>query len=362
MNLRLPILLCVAASAVYCFGLSLLAPAACAQESTPKHSDNRASEPFAVLVDTVRIEGGSELTTSEKAALTDSLLGESIKLDWLDRLKAKATRELHDNGFLDGRATVKVDSKQLFGEKEHVTVTLTLSPGARYYIKQIWWTGSSVFSPAQLDNLTLFRVGDVFRVSSLRGSDALLRQAYKEQGYDEMSFAPQFQKFPEKGFVLLYLEVMEGRKSEHQKPLTCKQYSIEEIQSTPYVQNLTYNPKDDAELQIERAKIEAQRVKKKLLLITGGEWCGWCRVLDQTFQRNPTIKDLRDKNFVVVYVDVTAGNNQECALNTYPNPPSFPFLYVLDETGKLLGTEDTRDWESSDGYDPRRIEVFLEKW
>jgi len=118
----------------------------------------------------------------------------------------------------------------------------------------------------------------------------------------------------------------------------------------------------DGELQIARAQLEAQRTKKNLLLIVGGKWCGWCRVLDQTFQRNPATSELRDQIFIVAHINVSEENANECALSAYPKATGFPFIYVLDATGTLIATEDTRDWESGDGYDPQRIESFLKKW
>ena len=161
---------------------------------------------------------------------------------------------------------------------------------------------------------------------------------------------------------MLYIEVTEGRKSEVNSEVTCKRYSTEEIQRLPYVPNQSYDPKADVEMQIARAEFEARRTHKKLLLVLGGEWCGWCRVLEETFQRNPALSELRDRTFVTVHIDAGGVNNRKCALRTYPEPLSFPFVYVLDETGRLLGTEDTIDWESNDGYDPNRIEIFLRKW
>jgi thioredoxin-related protein len=115
-------------------------------------------------------------------------------------------------------------------------------------------------------------------------------------------------------------------------------------------------------MQIARAQLEAASPSKKLLLIAGGKWCGWCQVLDRTFQTNPSLTELRDKSFIVVHVNVSEENSNECALRAYPKATSFPFVYVLDATGRLMGTEDTRDWESSDGYDPHQVEAFLKKW
>ena len=202
----------------------------------------------------------------------------------------------------------------------------------------------------------------MFRTSTPRDSESLLRQAFAARGYNAALVALFFQKYPETGRVAVYLQITEGMKSAESKPLQCKQYSAEEIRNTPYVQSLTYDPKIDGQMQIARAQLEAQRTNKKLLLIVGDTSCGWCRLLDQTFQRNPATTALRDNLFIALHLDVSEDNSNECALRAYPKVCSYPFIYVLDANGKLLGSEDTIDWESSDGYDPHRIEAFLKKW
>jgi len=347
----------------YSLGLFLWVNSAFAQNKseTPPQKVTTAEQPT-VVVDAINIEGGIELSTDDKASIANNLQGETAHSDWLDRLKANATGQLQNDGFLDGTAEAKVQSTRLLDGKEHVVVLLTLTGGKRYSIQKVWWAGSSVFSLAQLNSLGLLQVGDVFRLSALGESLSLLRQAYADRGYSQIVAVPQFEKFPESGKVTLYLDITEGQKSANSNPLQCKQYSAEDIQKTPYVPSASYEPKLDGQLQIARGQLEAQRTNKKLLLIAGDKSCGWCHLLDQTFQRNPATTELRDKLFVVLHIDVSENNGNECALKVYPKAPGFPFIYVLDATGKLLGTEDTKDWASSDGYDPHRIEAFLTKW
>jgi hypothetical protein len=341
--------------------LSAVKPVAQSKSASQSTSDTSA-EPVPVVVDSVEIDGGPELSADEKSAIANGLQGETSHSDWLNRLSAKATKQLQNDGCLDGSAVAKVESTRLTDGKEHVTVSVAVTAGTRYTIQKVWWTGSSIFSQAQLDNLSLLRVGDVFRPSTLSRSVGLLMQAYSERGYREISLDPQFRKFPESGKVAIYLEVIEGQNSGDEKPLQCKQYSTEDIQSAAYVPSSTYDPAIDGQMQIARAELEARRTRKKVLLIVGGKWCGWCRVLDQTFQKNPAASELRDNLFIAVHVNVSEENGNECALRSYPKPPGFPFVYVLDATGALLGTGDTTDWESGDGYDPQRIESFLKKW
>jgi thioredoxin family protein/surface antigen-like variable number repeat protein len=339
----------VFATLTYFLGFLLLANSASAQSKpeTPTQSATPAESPT-VVVDAVKIEGGTELTADERTSIANSLQGETAHSDWLDRLKANATRRLQNDGFLDGTADV--------------TVQLVLTTGPRYSIQTVYWSGASIFSTAQLENISLLRVGDVLRTFTRRESDSLLRMAFANRGYNQTVVMVKWQTYRETGKVALYIDITEGQKSAENEPLQCKQYSAEEIRNTPYVPSLTYDPKIDGQMQIARAQLEAQRTNKKLLLIVGDNSCGWCHLLDQTFQRNPGTAALRDNIFIALHVDVSEDNSNECALRAYPKAPGIPFIYVLDASGKLLATENTVDWESSDGYDPHRIEAFLKKW
>jgi Surface antigen variable number repeat/Thioredoxin-like len=342
------------------FLLAVIASAQ-AKPEIPAQSVTPAESPI-IVVDAVKIEGGEEVSVDERASIANKLQGETAHSDWLDRLKANAVRQLQNDGFLDGTADAKAEPIRLLEGKEHVTVLLALTAGTRYSVSRVWWTGASIFSTAELENISLLRVGDVFRTSALRQTDSLLRQAFADRGYNQPLVALQLQKHPEVGQVAIYIEITEGQKSGENKPLQCKQYSAEDIRNTPFVPSLTYDPKIDGEMQIARAQLEAQRTNKKLLLIVGDNSCGWCHLLDQTFQRNLATTALRDRLFIALHVDVSEDNTNECALRTYPKLTGIPAIYVLDANGKLLGTADTTDWESSDGYDSRRIEAFLMKW
>jgi hypothetical protein len=345
-------------AALFCsLGFLLSASPSPAREKPQTPALQAPSNAPIVVVDAIKIEGGAGLTPDEKTALADGLQGETDHADWLTRLNANAARRLLEDGFFDGTAVGQVESTQVIGEKTHVTVLLAVTAGPRYSIQEVWWSGSSVFSPAQLDNLGLLKVGDVFRRSALAETMALIQRAYVERGYDVV-LIPKIQRYPESGTMALYLGIIEAQKSAEKPPLQCKQYTAEDIQKAPYVPSLTYDPAIDGQMQIARAELEAQRTNRKLLLIVGDTGCGWCHLLDRTFQRNPATTELRDKLFVAVHLD----DSNECALKPYPKAPGVPFIYVLDENGKLLGTEETKDWETGDGYDPHRIEAFLTKW
>jgi thiol-disulfide isomerase/thioredoxin len=171
-----------------------------------------------------------------------------------------------------------------------------------------------------------------------------------------------FQKFPETRKVAVYLVIQEGPKAGDGASHQCKPLSNEEIRNAAYVPSVAYDPAIDPQIQVARAQLEAARTHKKLLLIVGGTWCGWCRILDQTFRQNPELSELRDKNFVVVHLDGSDSAKTDCALQAYPPPQGYPFVYAFDAAGKLIAADNTGAWQSADGYNPKQIELSLSKW
>jgi len=132
-------------------------------------------------------------------------------------------------------------------------------------------------------------------------------------------------------------------------------------QST-YMPVTKYDPKRDAEKDINDAVAEARRSKKHVLLEVGGEWCSWCHTMDKYFDSNPKLLEFREQNFVTVKINFSPENQNKQVLSQYPGIPGYPHLFVLDETGKLLHSQDTSKLESGRSYDLNKFLAFLKEW
>jgi thioredoxin-related protein len=123
-----------------------------------------------------------------------------------------------------------------------------------------------------------------------------------------------------------------------------------------------YDPGRDAARDIEAATAEAKRTGKHVLLEVGGKWCGWCRTMDKYFEDHPALLDLREKNFVTVKINFSPENENKAVLGRYPKIPGYPHLFVLDQKGKLLRSQDTSPLEEGRSYDLERFTAFLKEW
>ena len=134
------------------------------------------------------------------------------------------------------------------------------------------------------------------------------------------------------------------------------------VSSSAYVPVTVYDPKRDGEADIKDAVVEARRTGKRVLVDVGGEWCGWCHTLDRFFEQNPTLLEYREQNFVMVKINYSPENQNEKLLSRYPQIPGFPHLFVLDEKGKLLHSQDTSELEEGKSYNLEKLFAFLKNW
>lgn len=120
-----------------------------------------------------------------------------------------------------------------------------------------------------------------------------------------------------------------------------------------------YDASRDAAADIKNALVSARAGHKRVLIEAGGNWCSWCRIMDRYFEDHAELAALRDKNFVTVKVSVPSGGPVPAALKSYAAPAGYPHLYVLDENGSLIQSQDTSELESGQSYDLEKFTFFL---
>jgi thiol:disulfide interchange protein len=134
------------------------------------------------------------------------------------------------------------------------------------------------------------------------------------------------------------------------------------VDSGKYVPVHRYDPARNAEQDIREAVAEARRTGKRVLLEVGGEWCIWCHIMDSYFEKNPQLLAYREKNFVMLKINFSDENKNEQALSRYPAVSAYPHIFVLDEDGKLLHSQDTGELEEGKSYNLERFMTFLKEW
>jgi thioredoxin-related protein len=123
-----------------------------------------------------------------------------------------------------------------------------------------------------------------------------------------------------------------------------------------------YDPGRDAAIDIQHALAEAARTHRRVLMEIGGNWCIWCRYFEEFYASHPDLRELRDKDYVLVRVNFSEENKNEAVIGKYGKVTGYPHIFILDSDGKLIHSEDTSELEQGRGYSEVAMRTFLEKW
>ncbi len=125
-----------------------------------------------------------------------------------------------------------------------------------------------------------------------------------------------------------------------------------------------YNPTLDAREQVKAAGAIARRDNQRVLVMFGGDWCGWCHKLHGLFKSDREIAKILLEDYKLVMVDTKAPNaealQKECQGDL--KNVGYPFLAVLDADGKVLKGQTTDPLEEGDHHDPKKVRAFLAEW
>jgi thiol:disulfide interchange protein len=118
-----------------------------------------------------------------------------------------------------------------------------------------------------------------------------------------------------------------------------------------------------AQTDINAALKSAAATHRRVLLDFGGNWCGDCQVLDIYFH-NEENRPILDANFVLVHVNVGHLDENVDLAEQYriPLKRGVPELAVLSESGKLLYSTQTAEFEKMQGIESSAVTQFLVKW
>ena len=131
-----------------------------------------------------------------------------------------------------------------------------------------------------------------------------------------------------------------------------------------------YDPQGDADpaavnAKVGRARAQALREHKLLLIDMGGNWCGDCRILAATMAL-PTVKRYVDAHYVEVTVDSGRRMDQNLQVaNRYgvSKLVGVPSLFIIDpRSDKLLDAGHTPALADARHMSPQGLADWLAQW
>ena len=118
-----------------------------------------------------------------------------------------------------------------------------------------------------------------------------------------------------------------------------------------------------AKVDLTSALKTAAKTHRRILLDFGGNWCGDCHVLDM-YLHNADNLPILESNFVLVHVNVGQYDANLDVAEKYniPLKRGVPAIAVLSQTGKLLYSQKSGEFESMRRMDPSAVTRFLMQW
>jgi thiol:disulfide interchange protein len=133
--------------------------------------------------------------------------------------------------------------------------------------------------------------------------------------------------------------------------------------TVPFVSKHIYSTTANPAADIAAAVAEASRDNKRIIIDFGGDWCPDCQVLDIYFHQQPNA-DLLARHFVLVHVDIghMDHNVDVAAKYQVPVTKGVPALAVLDSHGKLLYSQQNKEFENMRNMTTQSVTEFLNRW
>lgn len=126
-----------------------------------------------------------------------------------------------------------------------------------------------------------------------------------------------------------------------------------------------YDPKADAEKDIQNLIAKAKEEKKNIMIQAGGNWCIWCLRFNNFVQTTPELKEIVDKNYLYYHLNYSPDNKNEKVFGQYGNPGDkfgYPVFIVLDSEGKMIHVQRSDVLEEEKGYSIEKTREFFNNW
>jgi len=134
------------------------------------------------------------------------------------------------------------------------------------------------------------------------------------------------------------------------------------VSGSAYAAPDKYDPKRDPDKDLAAAEAEAKTSNRYIIVIVGGDWCSWCHIMDDFFHDHRDVTALREKNYVLMKLNMSRENENRAFLSRYPKIRGYPHIFILDADGKLVQSQPTNVLEDGRTYNVKRFKKFLEEF
>jgi len=124
-----------------------------------------------------------------------------------------------------------------------------------------------------------------------------------------------------------------------------------------------YPAPERATADLAAALKTAATAHKRILLVFGGNWCPDCQMLD-IYLHDPANQPIVEANFVLVHINIghVDANLDLAKRYEVPLDKGVPAVAVLDQSGGLLFSQKSGQFEAMRSMASSSVTTFLEQW
>ena len=130
----------------------------------------------------------------------------------------------------------------------------------------------------------------------------------------------------------------------------------------PAVAGDLYHPEANPFDDLNSALASARAGHKKVIVQVGGNWCRWTRALDTLYQTDSAIHKLLQEHYEFVRVNYSDETHNDDFISTLGETNGIPFIFILDNTGKVLHAQETGALEEGNGHNRDKVYNLYNQW
>jgi outer membrane protein assembly factor BamA len=160
-----------------------------------------------VRIEVVTFEGESSLSQTIKEQIVEAVKQANFDWgsDWTGHLEDVVREVLQQHGYFYSHQNIESHVISAEPQIARVSVTIHISQGGQYRLKEIRFKNAAAFPVEQLRSQFALQDGDIFDLRKIRqGFEALVRQ-YSRQGYINLTASPDL--YPDNGHRLISMTV-----------------------------------------------------------------------------------------------------------------------------------------------------------
>ncbi|AOW77898.1 hypothetical protein A3Q34_14220 [Colwellia sp. PAMC 20917] len=106
----------------------------------------------------------------------------------------------------------------------------------------------------------------------------------------------------------------------------------------------------------------AKETNKNVLMIVGGNWCSFCKKMDDFIKDSPKVAEKLYNNFVVLKINYSDEYKNDEFLKHLPPISSYPHIYISTSSGKMVFSNNTLNLQENSYHTEKKWLDFIEHW